>query len=95
MKLLEEILASVREDKPVEEVYVCAFDTAVRTKRWGLSSTFRDACGVRGGAWVTGCGTLLGKSALGGDLNIEIHPGPLHRFSIDFEFEGIGLVVAR
>jgi uncharacterized protein len=64
MSLLDEILGSVREDAPVRDVYVCAFDTAVRSRRWGLSSTFRDACGIRGGAWVTGCGTLLGKSAM-------------------------------
>lgn len=64
MRLLDEIIGSIREDAPVREVYICAFDTAVRSGRWGLSSTFRDDCGVRGGAWVTGCGTLLEKSAM-------------------------------
>ncbi|MDP8247875.1 MAG: DUF364 domain-containing protein [Candidatus Tritonobacter lacicola] len=64
MGILSEIIGTVKEDAAVREIYVCAFDTAVLTRRWGLSSTFRDICGIKGGAWVSGCGTLLGKSAL-------------------------------
>lgn len=64
MKLLEEIIAALDADRPAEEILIGPFDTAVRSLRWGLSSTFRDPCSGKTPAWVRGAGDLVGKPAI-------------------------------
>lgn len=63
MGLLTEILDSLPDGPTVEEAYLCAFDIAVRSARWGLSSTFRDPCGGLSPAWVRSAGQLVGRPA--------------------------------
>ena len=68
MGIVEEIAASVKEDRAIERIAVGAFDCAVKSAGVGLASTFRDPCGPgRGGPprGVEGAGGLLGTSALG------------------------------
>ena len=64
MKLLEEIISTLDANQPAEEVLIGPFDTAVRSLRWGLSSTFRDPCSGKTPAWVRGAGNLTGRPAI-------------------------------
>jgi len=64
MKLIEKIIASLDNRKPVAEVTIGPFDTAVKSLRWGLASTFRDPCSGERPAWVRGAGDLVGKPAV-------------------------------
>lgn len=64
MKLLEDIIASLPEGHALQEAYIGAFDTVVRSVRWGLSATFRDPCAGDAPAWVRGAGELVGRPAL-------------------------------
>ncbi len=64
MKLLEEIISTLDANRPAEDVLIGPFDTAVRSLRWGLSSTFRDPCSGKTPAWVRGAGDLAGKPAV-------------------------------
>jgi len=63
MKIIEQMLASLPLEPRVEALWVGAFDTVVRSQRWGISTTFRDPCSGRAPAWVRGAGTWVGKSA--------------------------------
>ncbi len=63
MKLIEKIIASLDQRPAVEEVTIGPFDTAVKSLRWGLASTFRDPCSGDHPAWVRGAGDLVGKPA--------------------------------
>jgi uncharacterized protein (DUF4213/DUF364 family) len=63
MELLEEILDSLPAGPAVEEAYLCAFDIAVRSVRWGLSSAFRDPCHGSSPTWVRTAGKLVGRPA--------------------------------
>ncbi|MFP3975443.1 MAG: Rossmann-like domain-containing protein [Dehalococcoidia bacterium] len=42
MKVIDELISSLREDAPVQGVYACAFWTGVITRHCGLSSTFTE-----------------------------------------------------
>ncbi len=63
MKLLEKIIDRLDARRPAEKVNIGPFDTAVKSLRWGLSSTFRDPCSGKTPAWVRGAGDLVGKPA--------------------------------
>lgn len=62
MRILDDIISSLTEDSVIQEIYVCAFWTAVVSKNCGLASTFRQEHPrhVR----VRGVGNLRSKSAL-------------------------------
>lgn len=62
MSLIKEIVSGLPDDLPVTGIDIGPFDTLAKSRRWGLSSTFRDPCGTTGAAWVRGAGELLGKS---------------------------------
>jgi uncharacterized protein len=63
MKLLEKIISTLDNQPPVEQVTIGPFDTAVKSLRWGLSSTFRDPCSGDRPAWVRRAGDLVGMPA--------------------------------
>lgn len=63
MGLLEEIIETLPGDSRVEEVHICAFDIAVKSLNWGLSSSFRDPCSGSSPAWVRRAGELIGMEA--------------------------------
>jgi len=63
MRILDDLIASLEEDAPVEEVHTCVFWTAVVSKRCGLASTVREV-GPHGERQVQGVGSLHKKSAL-------------------------------
>jgi uncharacterized protein len=63
MKLLEKIISTLDNQPPVEQVTIGPFDTAVKSRRWGLSSTFRDPCSGDRPAWVRRAGDLVGMPA--------------------------------
>ncbi|MDP8236893.1 MAG: DUF364 domain-containing protein [Candidatus Erginobacter occultus] len=63
MKLLEKIISTLDNQPPVEQVTIGPFDTAVKSRRWGLSSTFRDPCSGDRPAWVRQAGDLVGMGA--------------------------------
>lgn len=62
MRILDDLISSLREDSVVQEVYACVFWTAVVSKNCGLASTFREEHPRHGR--VRGVGNLRGKSAL-------------------------------
>jgi uncharacterized protein (DUF4213/DUF364 family) len=64
MSLLDDLLASLREDAPVEEVRTCVHWTAVVSKHCGLASTTREERHRHGHAVVRGVGSLHDQSAL-------------------------------
>ncbi|MFH1037241.1 MAG: DUF364 domain-containing protein [PVC group bacterium] len=64
MKLLKEILTTLPEGHSTQEIYIGAFDTVVKSLRWGISSTFRDPVGENKSAWIKGAGELIGRPAL-------------------------------
>lgn len=63
MRLLEEIIETLPRDPRIEEVHICAFDIAVKSLDWGLSSSFRDPCSGSSPAWVRRAGELIGMEA--------------------------------
>ena len=63
MGLLEEIIETLPAGPRIEEVYICAFDIAVKSLDWGLSSSFRDPCSGSSPAWVRRSGELIGMEA--------------------------------
>ncbi len=63
MRLLEEIIETLPEGPRIEEVHICAFDIAVKSLDWGLSSSFRDPCSGPSPAWVRRAGELVGMEA--------------------------------
>ncbi len=63
MKLLEEIIETLSGEPRVDEVHICAFDIAVKSREWGLSSSFRDPCSGSSPAWVRRAGELIGMEA--------------------------------
>jgi len=63
MGLLEEIIEILPVEPRIEEVYICAFDIAVKSRDWGLSSSFRDPCSGSSPAWVRRAGELVGMEA--------------------------------
>jgi uncharacterized protein (DUF4213/DUF364 family) len=62
MKILDELIASIRDDRVVEEVHVCVFWTAVVTKQCGLASTLHEGHPLH--KIVRDPGKLRGKSGL-------------------------------
>ncbi|MFA5137691.1 MAG: DUF364 domain-containing protein [Elusimicrobiota bacterium] len=64
MWIIEDILASIREDSRVEEVRACVFWTAVVSRRCGLASTPRECSGHAEGPSVRDIDGVDGKSAL-------------------------------
>lgn len=63
MGILHDLIASLEEDWPVEEVRTCVFWTAVVSRHCGLASTIREV-GPHGERRVRGVGSLQEKSAL-------------------------------
>ena len=63
MRILDDLIASLEEDSPVEEVRACVFWTAVVSKRCGLASTIREVA-PHGERRVREVGSLHKKSAL-------------------------------
>jgi len=63
MRILNDLISSLREDNVVREVYTFVFWTAVISKNCGLASTFREEQPRHQGV-VTEAGNLRGKSAL-------------------------------
>ncbi len=61
MDLLEKIIDTLPGESRIEEVYICAFDIAVKSLDWGLSSSFRASC--CGSSWVRRAGELIGMDA--------------------------------
>ena len=62
MKILDELISSLKEDHVVREVYVCVFWTAVVSKNCGLASTLHEEHPYH--KTVREPGKLRGKSAL-------------------------------
>jgi uncharacterized protein (DUF4213/DUF364 family) len=62
MKILDELIASIRDDRVVEDVHVCVFWTAVVTKSCGLASTLHEGHPIH--KIVRNPGKLRGKSGL-------------------------------
>ncbi len=62
MKIIDDLIASLKEDALVREVYCCAHFTAVISRGCGLASTFREEHPHHG--VVRGVGELRGISAL-------------------------------
>ena len=64
MKILEDVISSLGgKDFPLESVHTCVFWTAVRSRRCGLSSTFREE-GPSHDKGVRDVGSLTQKTAL-------------------------------
>ncbi|MFQ5886401.1 MAG: Rossmann-like domain-containing protein [Anaerolineae bacterium] len=63
MRILDDLIASLEEDSPVDEVRTCVFWTAVVSKHCGLASTMREV-GPHGERQVREVGSLQEKSAL-------------------------------
>ena len=62
MKILDDLLSTLRGDSVIKEVHSCAFWTAVVSRRCGLSSTFRGDHPHHG--MVQDVGNLRGKPAI-------------------------------
>jgi len=62
MKILDDLISSLKEDNVVREVHACVLWTAVVSKHCGLASTFREEHPHHG--IVREAGNLRGKSAL-------------------------------
>jgi hypothetical protein len=65
LKILEELIASLREDAPVREVLIGPFWTAAWSRACGLASTVMPEEHEHGATFVAGPGELAGSSALG------------------------------
>jgi hypothetical protein len=63
MKILDDVISTIKEDCKVKEVRTCVFWTAVVSKRCGLASTTRDQTLPHPERPVGGVGTLAGRSA--------------------------------
>lgn len=64
MKILEDLIAGLREDAPVREVLIGPFWTAVWGRACGLASTVMPEDHEHGATFVAGSGELAGGSAL-------------------------------
>lgn len=64
MKILEDLIASLREDAPAREVLIGPFWTAVWSQACGLASTVMPEEPEHGATFVAGSGELAGGSAL-------------------------------
>jgi uncharacterized protein (DUF4213/DUF364 family) len=64
MKILEDLIASLREDAPAREVLIGPFWTAVWSRACGLASTVMPEEHEHGATFVAGPGDLAGRSAL-------------------------------
>ncbi len=62
MKIIDDLISSLKKDSIVHEVYSCAFFTAVLSRNCGLASTFKEEHPHH--LVVRGVGNLRGKSAL-------------------------------
>jgi uncharacterized protein (DUF4213/DUF364 family) len=60
--IIDDLLSSLKDDAPVQEVRICVFWTAVVSRRCGLASTQREEPHAH--SPVLGSGTLTDKSAL-------------------------------
>lgn len=63
MRLLEDIIRTLPDKSTVTEINIGTFDTLVKSRQWGISSTFRDPCTGSSAAWVRGAGELIGRKA--------------------------------
>jgi len=64
LKILEDLIASLREDAPVREVLIGPFWTAVWSRACGLASTVMPEEHEHGATFVEGPGELAGRSSL-------------------------------
>ena len=64
MKILDDVIATLREDAPVREVRVGPFWTAVLSRGCGLASTVGPEVHEHGAIYVGEAGSLAGRSAL-------------------------------
>lgn len=62
MKIIDDLISSLEKDNFVEEVYSCVLWTTVKTRYWGLASSFRQ--GHPHHARVRDVGKMRGKPAL-------------------------------
>ena len=62
MKLLDDLISSLGEDSPVQEIHACVFWTAVVSRNCGLASTFHEEHSYH--RMVRDVGNLRRKSAL-------------------------------
>lgn len=65
MNILDDLIASLKEDAPVHEVRIAPFWTAVWSRACGLASTVMPEEHEHGSIFVEDVGNLAGKSALG------------------------------
>jgi uncharacterized protein (DUF4213/DUF364 family) len=65
LKILEDLIAGLREDAPVREVLIGPFWTAVWSRACGLASTVMPEEHEHGATFVGGSGELAGSSAQG------------------------------
>jgi uncharacterized protein (DUF4213/DUF364 family) len=65
MKILEDLIASLREDAPVRQVLIGPFWTAVWSRACGLASTVMPEEHEHGATFVAGSGELASRNALG------------------------------
>lgn len=63
MRLLEEIIDTLPSEVRIEDIHICAFDIAVKSLYWGLSSSFRDPCSSDTPGGVRQAGELIGMEA--------------------------------
>jgi len=64
VKILDDLIASLREDRPVRELHVGRFWTAVWSRECGLASTTGPGEHEHGAAFVRDAGNLVGRGAL-------------------------------
>ncbi len=64
MKILDDVIATLKEDSPVQEVRVSPFWTAVVSRGCGLASTVGPKEHKHGATFVEEAGRLAGRSAL-------------------------------
>ena len=64
MKILDDVIATLKEDTPVQEVRVSPFWTAVVSRGCGLASTVAPGDHKHGATFVEEAGRLAGRSAL-------------------------------
>jgi uncharacterized protein (DUF4213/DUF364 family) len=64
MKILDDLLATLRQGETVRDIRQGPFQTAVETCHCGLAATLRDCNHHRGNAPVKEAGTLVGREAL-------------------------------
>lgn len=80
MNVIDDIIASIREDSTVNDIRACVFWTAVVSRHCGLASTIRDDAMHHARVSVTEAGSLLDKTAL--DLARLAHSDSLPEASI-------------